>query len=98
MKAGTNLVTFSNYFNTQGAKYESFPFWEVIQMKAGTNLVTFSNYFNTQGAKSTYQLDANFLIGLNTSPYSWLCTTPQNVVGMEAGDAFCYQRPSKLLN
>jgi hypothetical protein len=52
------------------AIHENFPFWEVIQMKAGTNLATLSNYFNTQGAKSTFQLDANFLIGLNISPYS----------------------------
>ncbi len=40
-------------------------------MKGGRKLIMmFSNYFNTQGAKSTYQLDANFLVGLNVSPYS----------------------------
>jgi hypothetical protein len=39
-------------------------------MKAGITLATLSNYFNTQGAKSTYKLDANFLVGLNISPYS----------------------------
>jgi hypothetical protein len=32
--------------------------------------MTFSNNITPQGAKSTYPLDANFLIGLNTRPYS----------------------------